>query len=199
MKQSPKQPAEKRRAQLVKAAMKVFMKKGYAGATTAEIAKTANLTKGSLYFHFKNKEDIFFAVIKERSQNWADSFNEFIEKEKKPEIFIEKIIRKAFSMIEAHKYFSIDLWQRAHKIPKIRNYMAEEHRQFETKIINYLTSHSNLKRKECKTFFGLLHAMIDGIMIRQMICCEDKDINSFKENIIVLSKLYLNKDKLLMG
>ena len=64
IKQSPKLPAEKRREQLLKAAEKVIVKKGFRHTTMEEIARQAKLTKGALYFHFKNKEEIFFELVK---------------------------------------------------------------------------------------------------------------------------------------
>ena len=45
------------------AAIKVFSTNGYAGATVDEIAAVAGVAKGTLYYNFKNKEDIFKFVI----------------------------------------------------------------------------------------------------------------------------------------
>ncbi|MFH2036219.1 MAG: TetR/AcrR family transcriptional regulator [Candidatus Zixiibacteriota bacterium] len=196
MKQSPKMPAEKRHAQLVKAALKVFLKKGYAGATTAEIAKAAKLTKGALYFHFKSKEDIFFAVIRERNEAWANAFDDYIENIKDPDEFVEVSINEAFNLIKNQMYFTIDLWQRANKIPKIKGYLMQEHFKVEEKIVDYLVLYSDLKQNEARNFIRLLHAMIDGVMIRQMLCFAKDDLETLKENIILISKLYLRKDKI---
>lgn len=44
---------------ILKAAMEVFGKEGYAGASTNEIVKNANVSKGLLFHHFKNKETLF--------------------------------------------------------------------------------------------------------------------------------------------
>ena len=65
IKQSPKMPAEHRREQLLDAAGTLFMKKGYLGTTTEEVARKAGLTKGGLYFHFKNKEELLFELVKQ--------------------------------------------------------------------------------------------------------------------------------------
>ena len=54
IKQSPKLPAEERKMQLLMSAQKLFTKKGFKETTTNEIAADAKLTKGALYFHFKN-------------------------------------------------------------------------------------------------------------------------------------------------
>ncbi|RKX29567.1 MAG: hypothetical protein DRP47_01410 [Candidatus Zixiibacteriota bacterium] len=62
IKQSPKLPAETRRYQLLKAAHKLFDKKGYRATTLDEIAHGAGLTKGAVYHHFKNKEAILLEL-----------------------------------------------------------------------------------------------------------------------------------------
>jgi AcrR family transcriptional regulator len=196
MKQSPKQPAEKRRTQLINAAEKIFSKKGYGGTTTADIARAARLTKGALYFHFKNKEDIFSAVIKKRFAESMETFNRYMADNTDIEKFAEKTIIAAFEMIEKHQYFSVDFWQRAHKIPKIKNYITEQHNLIENNIVAYLTANSTLKKKECQSFVKLLHAMLDGVMIRQMVCCEGEDLKGLKKIIIELSRLFLKKHEL---
>lgn len=46
-------------------AIKVFSSYGYEGATVEEVAINAGVAKGTLYYHFKGKEDLFNFIIKE--------------------------------------------------------------------------------------------------------------------------------------
>ncbi len=46
-----------RRAQLLKAARKVFRAKGYAGATVSEIVREAGVAQGTFYLYFPSKRD----------------------------------------------------------------------------------------------------------------------------------------------
>lgn len=48
---------------IFKAAIKVFSQNGYNGTTMDDIAKEANVAKGTLYYHFKSKEEIFKFII----------------------------------------------------------------------------------------------------------------------------------------
>ena len=50
-------------AAIIEAAAIVFRRKGYHGATMAEIAAAVNLTAGSLYHHFPSKQDLLVAVL----------------------------------------------------------------------------------------------------------------------------------------
>lgn len=44
---------------IINAAIKEFAKKGYKNATTDEIVKEANISKGALFHYFNNKKDLF--------------------------------------------------------------------------------------------------------------------------------------------
>ena len=48
---------------VLKAAIRVFSKKGYDGASMREIAESARLTKPMIYYHFKNKKDLYLYLL----------------------------------------------------------------------------------------------------------------------------------------
>jgi TetR/AcrR family acrAB operon transcriptional repressor len=58
-----KEEAEVTRNQLLDAAETVFNEKGVARTSLAEIAQAAGLTRGAVYWHFKNKADVFHAML----------------------------------------------------------------------------------------------------------------------------------------
>jgi TetR/AcrR family acrAB operon transcriptional repressor len=58
-----KQDAEVTRHQLLDAAEAVFNEKGVARTSLAEIAAAAGVTRGAIYWHFKNKADLFHAML----------------------------------------------------------------------------------------------------------------------------------------
>lgn len=49
-------------------AIKIFSELGYRGATMDEIASNAGLAKGTLYYHFSSKEEIFNFIVVEGIQ-----------------------------------------------------------------------------------------------------------------------------------
>jgi TetR/AcrR family fatty acid metabolism transcriptional regulator len=55
-------PPEARRAQILEAAMRCFAERGYHATTMDDLARDAGLSKGSLYWHYEGKEDVFLAV-----------------------------------------------------------------------------------------------------------------------------------------
>ncbi len=50
-----------RRIEILKSAAAAFRRRGYHGASVDEIASALEMTKGNLYYYFKNKEEILFA------------------------------------------------------------------------------------------------------------------------------------------
>lgn len=51
--------------ELLGAALEVFVEKGYPGTAISDIVRTAGVTQGTFYLYFKNKQDIFAALLKE--------------------------------------------------------------------------------------------------------------------------------------
>ena len=59
-------PAHETRDRIIASAARVFAQKGVQRASLDEIAGGAGLTKGAIYWHFKNKNDLFFAMLDSR-------------------------------------------------------------------------------------------------------------------------------------
>lgn len=73
---------------ILKAAETVFLKKGFAGAKTTEIAKEAGVNHAMLHYYFRNKENLFDTVFQKQANLLANSFLHTFE-ENLP--FLEKI------------------------------------------------------------------------------------------------------------
>lgn len=59
-------PVCETRARILAAAMQVFAQKGWQRSSLDEIAHAAGMTKGAIYWHFRNKADLFFALLDAR-------------------------------------------------------------------------------------------------------------------------------------
>lgn len=59
-----KEEAEETQKAICLAALDIFCEKGYSRTTFDEIAKRINLTKGAIYWHFRNKADILTEIIR---------------------------------------------------------------------------------------------------------------------------------------
>ncbi|MEY4139313.1 MAG: hypothetical protein RLZZ371_1495 [Pseudomonadota bacterium] len=58
-----KEEAEETRHQLLEAAQRVFAEKGVSRTSLQDIAQAAGVTRGAIYWHFKNKAELFNAMM----------------------------------------------------------------------------------------------------------------------------------------
>jgi AcrR family transcriptional regulator len=70
------------RALLIAAAETIFVRDGYEGAELGEIAALAGRTKGAIYAQFASKEDVFLALIEERTQRSRQEMEALLAKSK---------------------------------------------------------------------------------------------------------------------
>lgn len=54
---------EKKKNTIIKAARIIFFEKGFEKATMDEIAKKANIAKGTLYLYFSSKMDLYYSIV----------------------------------------------------------------------------------------------------------------------------------------
>ncbi len=71
--------AKDRRRQLLKIAADLFARRGYHGATTAELARLAGITEPILYRHFEHKLDLFISVIVDAGEQIIASWRNALE------------------------------------------------------------------------------------------------------------------------
>lgn len=72
----------------MKSAWHILSQKGYAAARLSDIAKDAGVTRGAIYWHFGNKENLLIELVKERADSYFVIISEIYEKEMTP---LEKI------------------------------------------------------------------------------------------------------------
>ncbi|MCA9275063.1 MAG: TetR/AcrR family transcriptional regulator [Phycisphaerales bacterium] len=85
-------PAAQRREQLLDVAAQLFSEKGYAGATTAQIAKEAGITEPIIYRHFKSKRDLFVALIERTGRQTLEQWETELKDTEDPGARLMKII-----------------------------------------------------------------------------------------------------------
>jgi len=71
---------ESRPAELLAAALELFVERGYAATRLDDIASRAGVSKGTLYLYFANKEELFKALVRENIVRLLDAFREEVER-----------------------------------------------------------------------------------------------------------------------
>lgn len=65
---SQKERSDSMRARLIQTARDLFVKDGFAATATPDIVARAGVTRGALYHHFQDKEDLFAAVVRAEAE-----------------------------------------------------------------------------------------------------------------------------------
>lgn len=72
-------PETETKERILTAALTIFGEKGYHPATMAEIAEAANVGKGTLYWYFSSKEDLFSGMIEQFIQTINSKLQSVLE------------------------------------------------------------------------------------------------------------------------
>ena len=135
---------EKKKEQIIYAAMNLFAKKGFAKASMADIAIEAGIGKGTTYEYFKGKEQLFFATFQwfvEQSEKAAIlSFKEIAPKSgaEKIRVFSQSILN---STKESEEFYPLvlEFWA-ATASSKYRNKMKAVFKDFYKRIGDILVA-----------------------------------------------------------
>ncbi len=65
---------KERRQQILEAAMNCFSRKGYYSSSMDDIAAELSFSKSLIYYYFKNKRDIFLAILDDWSQKSSNAW-----------------------------------------------------------------------------------------------------------------------------
>lgn len=90
---------------IFEAAIKVFSLNGYSRATMDDIAFSAGVAKGTLYYHFKSKEEIFNYIIKEGIKIIKDEYETVALDEDDPINKLRILSKVQFSMLYDNRDF----------------------------------------------------------------------------------------------
>ena len=91
---------EKRREQIKGIALKLFIDNGYSKTTMDEIVQAVGISKGGMYHHFSNKEEIFLELLKDGNEYRKNLVVEYMREnsqsrnEKIVEMLLDKILDK---------------------------------------------------------------------------------------------------------
>jgi TetR/AcrR family acrAB operon transcriptional repressor len=80
------------RKQIIAVAVKLFLQKGFSVTTLEEIAQQANVTRGAIYWHFKDKLDIVNKLIETEHHNLKGLLQKLFDEPIPPFNKIEKVI-----------------------------------------------------------------------------------------------------------
>ncbi len=126
-------------SKIIRAATKVFAKKGFFNARISDIAKEAKVADGTIYLYFNNKYDMLLSVFEEKIGKLVEQITTQIEKEDDPrrmlEIFIENHLREMKKNKNLAEVIQIELRQTNKIVKDYRNNKFSEYLNIISMII----------------------------------------------------------------
>ncbi len=81
---------------IIHESLRLFSMKGFLSTSVQDIMREAKTSKGGLYNHFKSKDDLFSAVLREARRIWREKNLEGLEQ-------IEKPVAKVIKLLENYR------------------------------------------------------------------------------------------------
>ena len=93
------------RSLLLEAAAEVIVRKGYEAASVDEIAERADVSKGVVYYHFKNKADVAQSLLIDGLDRLTKRFVEISRQEATAQSALTEMLRTFINGIYEHQLF----------------------------------------------------------------------------------------------
>jgi AcrR family transcriptional regulator len=128
----------KTKKSIFKAAIKVFSESSYDGATLDDIAAAAGISKGTLYYHFKSKDEIFKYIITEGMELIKEQLDEAASREDNSLLKLKSLCRHQLRMVyEKKDFFKVimsQLWGKEIRQSELREAISDYIRVIEVYI-----------------------------------------------------------------
>jgi len=102
---------EERRREIMNAARKVFSQNGFSKTTMEDIAREAELSPGTLYLYFKNKDELYASLSVEVLKHLLDRLKHvYVKEAQNPQMRINQLKQTLFRVYEVDPLILLSLF-----------------------------------------------------------------------------------------
>ena len=175
-----KEDAEATRNKLLDAALEVFHAKGVAGASLTDVAVAASVTRGAIYWHFKDKMDLFGALISRSALPFEAALDSALGEQKGKALcqltaVLEMVFRQVVRDPVTRRVFDIALYkvEYAGEMQAVRAWRIENMERFALRIQVFLELAAKdagivLQQSPGSAARGL-RAVFDGVLLSWLL------------------------------
>ncbi len=159
----------KTRQKLLEVARELFAHKGLEATTMNDIAAASGRGRRTLYTYFRNKEDIYYAVIEEELERLSDKLDETAEMAAEPEEKIFAMIYSHLSMIRdtvarngtLRAEFFRNIWM----VEKVRKAFDEEERRILVRVLQEGMDKGRFRVDNAQLLADIIHYSVKGLEV----------------------------------
>ncbi|MDY0391050.1 TetR/AcrR family transcriptional regulator [Desulfobulbus oligotrophicus] len=130
--------ADKHR-KIIRAATKVFAKKGFFNARISDVAKEAKVADGTIYLYFNNKFDILLSVFEQEVGKLIEHIGQLLEKESDPQKKLTLFVMLHLEEMKKNRYLAevihVELRQTSKLVKEYRKNKFNEYLNIISSII----------------------------------------------------------------
>ena len=104
--------AEERKEEILDAAEKLFAAKGFDNTSTGDILDAVGIARGTLYYHFKSKEEILDGVIGRITSRLIENAGEIVRKKELP---VLERLTKAILSLNVESEIGYEIMEQVHR------------------------------------------------------------------------------------
>jgi AcrR family transcriptional regulator len=160
----PTRARQRTRDALITAAMRVFARDGYAGASVDAIATQAGYTVGALYSNFATKQELFLAVFEQHCAGELAALRAVAETATSPQELLAAVTARFATLGEQQRQWwqlSAELWLYAQRHPEAAARMVALQAETRQVIARALGSSGHPLSDELA---AVIHALWTGFM-----------------------------------
>ena len=162
---------EKRRRQIILAAIKLFSQKGFHKTTLKELAEEAGLSHGNVYDYVGSKEDIFFLIHDFLAGSAMEILNRSLEDVQDPIDKLRRMVRGEFNLMDQWADALLLIYQESHILSGdfLRRLLEKERAHLEKFeiVIEECIAQGRLRDCNVRLAANLIKSMIDAWTIKR--------------------------------
>lgn len=202
--QATRQPKQMRslktKEKIRNVAYQLFCEKGYFKTTTNEIAKVAEVSIGSLYFYYRDKDMILVEILDRYNESFLkvhESMKDQLESYREdPRLWITGFMKEMIKSHRASEEFNKELKILSHSMPEVSAVMEKQQETVRQMTLDYLKAFYDMLRVKDLEAASIVVVNIMNSLVDQIVFQDNsvEDSRIIKEGVDAIHQYLIKQD-----
>lgn len=183
----------KTRQKLLEVARDLFARKGFDATTMNDIAAASERGRRTLYTYFKNKEDIYYAVIAEELEILSEKLDEVVEMQTLPEEKIVMLIYAHLNIIREavarNGTLRAEFFRNIRLVERVRKAFDEEEHRILVQVLQQGVDSGRFQVENVELMADIMHYSVKGLEVPYIYDRLGRDLADEESYVIVRNLL----------
>lgn len=164
------------RQRIIDAATALVMEQGVKGTSLADIARAAQISKGTLFYHFSAKDDLIYELTEQHFDELTQANLKRVS-QMKSSSSLQEILQESFlTILKAEDRGKLNLYLLQEAVtenPLLKNRFAAKYQEFQEMMGQFLDMVlPEMNKEKVPVLSRLLVAILDGLIIQWLLDSE---------------------------